>query len=173
MTKSQAQSSELTRAGLWAAVEMFVSRQNELVAPDEDLKVLIPRGAPRSLLEAMAAFAYFKRGDAFRGRYMPSCQRIGTATLVAENEIVMMKTVQQLLRMPILTLQREDEPLYPRGRDPRAWARKITMSILMGNFAQLVKTDNEEREAQREVNRKKNGRRDSARSKVASGKGTK
>ena len=116
-----------------------------------------PSMPAQSALDVMAAVAYFKRGDGFRGRWMPCSQpiRIGTAILVAKSEIVMMQTVQHLFRLPVLTLQKPDEPLNPRGREPRAWAMKITTAILMGNYAQLLKTDNEERDAARRVDRGK------------------
>lgn len=141
---------ELSRADLWAAVELFVGEQRELNAPDDDLKELVPRSMPRNLLDAMAAVAYFRRGDDYRGGWMPSSQRTGTNVLIAENEIVMMQVVQNLFRLPVLTLQgAEDGQLNPRGRDPLVWAAKITMAILMGNYETLVAKDDAEREAAR------------------------
>jgi hypothetical protein len=155
---------ELSRADMWAAVELFAAKQREpvaadayLPAPDDDLKALVPRSLPRCLLTAMSAVAYFERGEGFRGRWIPTRLWCG-AVRVPESELQLMQTVQNLFRLPVLTLQKSDEPLNPRGRDPRAWARKITTAILMGNYETLLKTDEDERDATRGV---------------ASGKGTK
>jgi hypothetical protein len=144
---------ELSRADLWAAVELFAAKQREpvasdayLPAPDDDLKALVPSSMPRALLAAMMVRAYFERGDAYRGRWLLTRLWCG-AVRIPESELQLMQTVQNLFRLPVLTLQKSGEPLSPRGRDPRAWAMKITTAIIMGNYAQLLKTDEEERQA--------------------------
>jgi hypothetical protein len=131
VAKSQARSSELTRANLWAAIEAFVlkqrapsNRDDYLEPPDFDhLKALVPSDTPRGLITAMAAFAYFERGDGFRGRWMLTDLRHG-AVFIAEGAVVALHGAQNLMGCP-----------FTHTRLNESEAKKITMSILMGDNA--------------------------------------
>lgn len=138
---------ELTRAELWAGIREFVAKQAARPRPRHqeapsnpddylewpfDLQELVPRDAPQAVLTAMASFAYFERGDGFRGRWMLTDMSHG-AVLIAANEIEALQGTQNLMGVPMtLKHQGAHEPLNPKNLHTRTWAYALTLQILLG-----------------------------------------